>query len=100
MKNITVEELKNRMKAGHKLNIIDVREESEYNAFNIGGKLIPLCKISNMDIEDIQELKDEEIILHCKGGGRSTQACLLLEEAGFTNVINLTGGITAWQKMG
>ena len=39
MQNITVEELKSRMDAGEKLNIIDVREPHEYAEFNIGGKL-------------------------------------------------------------
>lgn len=99
MKNITVEELKSRMDAGSELHIIDVREPSEYAEFNIGGKLIPLGRIANLQIEELDDLRDEELIIHCKAGSRSMQACMILEQAGFTNVVNLTGGMMAWQKM-
>ena len=99
MKNITVEELKSRMDAGDKLYIIDVREPSEYAEFNIGGKLVPLGQIAGMQIEELEDLKNEELIIHCKAGSRSMQACVVLEQLGFTNVVNLTGGMMAWQKM-
>jgi rhodanese-related sulfurtransferase len=98
MKNITVEELKSRMDAGEHLNIIDVREPSEYAEFNIGAKLIPLGKIVNMQLDELEDLKNEELIIHCKAGSRSAQACMVLEQAGFTNVTNVTGGMMAWQQ--
>ncbi len=101
MKNITVEELKARMDNGEALNIIDVREPAEYAEYNIGAKLIPLGKIAGMQLEDLENLKNDELIIHCKMGGRSMQACQILEMAGFTNVVNLTGGTNAWkQKFG
>lgn len=96
MQQITVEELKARMDAGEKLNIIDVREANEYADFNIGAKLIPLGKIMGMQLEDLEDIKEEEIIIHCHAGSRSMKACLMLETAGFTNVKNVTGGVTAW----
>lgn len=99
MKQISAEELKNRMDNGEALNIIDVREPAEYAEYNIGGKLIPLGKIASMQIDELEDLKDQELILHCKGGSRSSQACMILEQVGFTNVANLTGGILAFQKM-
>ena len=99
MKNITVEELKKRIDAGEQLHIIDVREPWEYTEFNIGGKLIPLGKITGMQTEELDDLKDEELIIHCKAGSRSAQACMVLEQLGFTNVVNVTGGMMAWQKM-
>jgi len=99
MKQISAEELKTRINNGEKLNIIDVREPAEYAEYNIGGKLIPLGKIMGMQFDEIEDLKNEELILHCKGGTRSTQACLFLEQAGFTNVTNLTGGVTAYMKL-
>jgi rhodanese-related sulfurtransferase len=99
MKNITVEELKKRMDAGEQLHIIDVREPWEYAEFNIGGKLVPLGKITGMQTEELDDLKDEELIVHCKAGSRSAQACMVLEQLGFTNVVNVTGGMLAWQKM-
>ncbi len=99
MTNITVEELKKRIDAGEQLHIIDVREPWEYTEFNIGGKLIPLGKITGMQTEELDDLKDEELIIHCKAGSRSAQACMVLEQLGFTNVVNVTGGMMAWQKM-
>jgi rhodanese-related sulfurtransferase len=98
MKNITVQELKARMDAGEKLTIIDVREPSEYAEYNIGGRLMPLGQIMGMQLEDLEDHKNDEIIVHCKMGGRSMQACAMLETAGFTNVVNVTGGTSAWQQ--
>lgn len=98
MKTITVEELKNRIDAGEKLHIIDVREPSEYTEYNIGAKLIPLGKIMGMELDEIDDLRNEELIIHCKAGSRSMQACMMLEQAGFTNVVNVTGGMMAWQQ--
>jgi len=98
MKNITVEELKSRLDAGEQLHIIDVREPAEYAEYNIGGKLFPLGKIAGMQLEDLDDLKNEELIIHCKGGSRSMQACMILEQVGFTNVVNVTGGAMAWKQ--
>jgi len=101
MKNITVEELKKRIDAGEHLHIIDVREPDEYAEYNIGGTLIPLGRIQGMQLDDLEDLKNEELIIHCKMGGRSMQACMILETAGYTNVVNVTGGAMAWkQKFG
>lgn len=99
MKNITAEELKSRLNSGEKLNIVDVREPAEYAEFNINGKLVPLGKIMGMQFDEIEDLKDEEIIVHCKAGMRSMQACVFMEQAGFTNVVNLVGGMDAWKRM-
>lgn len=98
MRNITVDELKAKIDSGEKLNIIDVREPAEYYEYNIGATLKPLGQIMGMMIDDLEPIKDEEIILHCKAGARSMQACMMLEQAGFTNVVNLTGGMMAWQQ--
>ncbi|GAB2651522.1 hypothetical protein GCM10027036_00330 [Flavihumibacter cheonanensis] len=95
---ITVEELKARMDAGEKLHIIDVREPEEFEAFNIGAKLIPLGRFQMMDVDELMPLKDEEVILHCRSGKRSMTACLILESMGFTNTKNLEGGMLAWQE--
>lgn len=96
MQQITVEELKKRMDAGEELHIVDVREPSEYAEFNIGAQLVPLGKIMGMQLEELEDLKDEEVIVHCLAGSRSMQACLMLEQAGFTNLKNVTGGMKAW----
>lgn len=98
MKNINVEELKARMDAGEKINLIDCREPNEYAEFNIGGKLVPLGKIQTMQTEELDDLKDEEVIVHCRSGQRSMMACMFLDTLGFTNTVNVTGGILAWQE--
>jgi rhodanese-related sulfurtransferase len=98
MNNITSEEVKKRLDAGEKLNLVDVREPAENQAFNIGGTLYPLGKIKDFDIQDIESLKDEEVILYCRSGNRSGQAAMMLETMGFSNVKNLVGGMLAWQE--
>ena len=98
MQNISVEELKARMDAGEKLNLFDCREPHEYAEFNIGAKLIPLGKIQSMQLDELEDLKDEEVIIHCRSGNRSGQACMFLDAMGFKNTWNVTGGMLAWQE--
>ena|SRR5688572_23608697 len=98
MQNISVEELKSRLDQGEQINIIDVREPHENAEFNIGGTLIPLGKIQTMQVEELDDLKEQEIILYCRSGNRSGQACLILDTLGFKNTKNLTGGMLAWQE--
>ena len=95
---INVDEVKARMDAGEKLNLVDVREPDEHAAFNIGGMLVPLGKIQTMQTDDIDEWKNEEVICYCRSGNRSMQACMMLETFGFTNVKNLAGGMVGWQE--
>lgn len=98
MQNISVTELKSRIDAGENINLIDVREPFENADFNIGGMLIPLGKIQTMQVDDIDNLKDEEVILYCRSGNRSGQACLTLDTLGFKNTKNLSGGMLAWEE--
>jgi rhodanese-related sulfurtransferase len=97
MITITADEIKVRMDAGEAINLLDVREPAEHAEFNIGGTLLPLGKIQTMQIDDIEELKNEEVICYCRSGARSAQACMMLETFGFTNVKNLAGGMMGWQ---
>ena len=64
MKTITAEELKARIEAGEQLNIVDVREPHENAEFNIGGTLIPLGKIQTMQLDELEDMKEEELILY------------------------------------
>ena len=98
MNNITPEEVKARLDAGEKLELVDVREPSENEVFNIGGVLLPLGKIKDFDIDSIESLKDKEVIFYCRSGNRSGQAAMMLESMGFTNVKNLVGGMLSWQE--
>jgi rhodanese-related sulfurtransferase len=98
MKTITVEEVKARLDAGEKFHILDVREPYENAEFNIGGTLVPLGKIQGMQLDDIEDWKNDEVVIYCRSGNRSGQACLILETLGFTNVKNLTGGMLDWRE--
>ena len=51
-----------------------------------------------MQIDELEDLKDEEVIIHCRSGNRSGQACMFLETLGFKNTKNLAGGMLAWQE--
>src|SRR5881397_3284718 len=87
-------ELKRRMDAGERFELIDVREPFEYEIARIdGAKLIPLGEIADR----ADELPREQlIVVHCHSGQRSAQAVRLLRQRGFANVYNLEGGIDAW----
>lgn len=98
MTNITAEEVKKRLDAGEKLNLVDVREPHENAEFNIGGILLPLGKIQSMQVEDIEDLKNEEVIFYCRSGNRSGISAAILDQMGFTNTKNLTGGMLGWQE--
>ncbi len=101
MQHITVEQLKARMDAGENLNLLDVREDVERADFNIGGTHFRLRRIQDMAVEDIEDLKEEEVICYCRSGQRSQMACLMLEHMGFKNTVNVTGGVNDWiEKFG
>ncbi len=98
MQTITPEELKSRLDAGEQLHIVDVRETHEREAFNIGGIHVPLARIQTMQADELDALKNEEVIVYCRSGNRSGQACLILDTMGVTNTVNLTGGMLAWEE--
>ena len=94
---ISVEQLKARLDLGDKPFILDVREPHEYAIVNLGAPLIPVGQVGQR-LAEIPVGKDEEIVVHCKTGGRSQRAAQELKAAGFSNVKNLAGGITAWTE--
>lgn len=98
MENITAETLKQRIDKGEALNIVDVREPHEHEEFNIGGILLPLGEIRAMQVDELEDLKEKEVIVYCRSGNRSGQAAMILETMGFQNVKNLEGGTLNWQE--
>lgn len=98
MITITADEIKARRDAGETIHLVDVREPDERAEFNIGGHFIPLGNIQMMLVDEIDELKNEEVICYCRSGKRSMQACMMLETFGFTNVKNLDGGMLNWRE--
>lgn len=96
--DITVEELKERLDKGEDLHFYDVREEHEYEEDNLGAILIPLGELPD-HLDELEEIKDEEIIIHCRSGARSGKAKSFLEAQGFSNVRNVLGGILAYREL-
>ncbi len=99
MTTISVTKLKERIAANETIHLLDVREPDERLEFNIGGIFIPLGQVMTMQTNEIESLKNEEIICYCRSGKRSMQAGMMLETFGFTNVVNLDGGMLAWQNI-
>ncbi len=92
---IGVKEFKREVDEGRDCFLLDVREPHEYQIANLGGHLIPLGELQKRT----RELDPEcEIVVHCKMGGRSQKAALILRQAGFQKVRNLAGGIQAWSE--
>ena len=94
VKEITATELYEWQVKGEPFQLIDVREQHEYDLVNIGAELIPLATVAaNAD----RFRKDTKVVVHCKMGGRSAKAIRELEEKfGFTNLYNLKGGILGY----
>ena len=94
MKSITVQELKSLIDSKADFQLIDVREQYEFEDANINGLLIPLGEIPNRHNEIS---KDKQVIVQCRSGARSANAIHFLEQNfGFNNLYNLEGGILAW----
>lgn len=94
MKEISVSELKQWKEEGKRFQLIDVREPFEYEMSNIEGENIPLAGVV---IEADKISKDIPVVMQCRSGARSANACMQLESNfGYTNLYNLKGGILAW----
>src|ERR1700760_3108544 len=93
MKEKTVQELQEMMDKHEDFQLVDVREDFEYEMSNLGGQLIPLGGIL---IESDKIDKNRPVVVMCRSGKRSAAAIMQLEQQGFTNLYNLKGGILAW----
>lgn len=98
VKEINVNDLNERIQKGDKINLLDVREQFEFDMVNLDGKLIPLGELESR-LGEIEDWKDQEVIIHCRSGARSAEACRILMRHGFKNPINLQGGINRWAML-
>jgi molybdopterin/thiamine biosynthesis adenylyltransferase/rhodanese-related sulfurtransferase len=90
---LTVKELKARRDAGDDIFLLDVREPYEVQIAQIGGTVIPQNDVPNR-LAEIP--RDREIVVHCRSGARSQRIAEFLKQSGYTQVVNLAGGILAW----
>lgn len=95
---IEVTELAQLKENGETVRVIDIRQPAELNAGIIpGAEALPMHIIPLR----MNELKrDEKLIMVCRSGGRSAQACMYLQQQGYENVFNLRGGMMAWAGSG
>jgi len=97
MEEITVQSLKEMKDQNESFFLLDVREHFEYQISNIDGTLIPLKELPDR-LSEIEGYKESEVIVMCRSGGRSAEACKFLKNKGFSNVKNLKGGINEWAR--
>ena len=96
----TVADVVARQKRGDRFLLVDVREESEYNAARIPGALHIGKGVIERDIEEKIPDTAAPIVLYCGGGYRSALAALNLQQMGYTNVISMDGGFRGWKESG
>lgn len=84
----------------HSAQLIDVREDNEFNSAHAEGARHMGRGIIDRDIVQTFPDKDTELILYCGGGYRSALAADMIQKMGYTNVWSMAGGWAAWQESG
>lgn len=93
MREITVQELKQKLDNKEDIQVIDVREPHEVEICSMGAELIPMGEVmDNLD----RISKSKPVVIHCRSGARSGAIVKALEQKGYENVFNLKGGILGW----
>lgn len=100
IREVTVEETRERMKANKAVRLIDVREDNEWKAAHAAGAEHLGKGIIERDIEERVPDRATEVILYCGGGFRSALAADVLQQMGYSNVYSMAGGWKAWQESG
>ncbi len=100
VREVSVAETQQRIRANPKAKLIDVREDNEWNEAHAAGAIHLGKGIIERDIETTVPDKDTELILYCGGGYRSALATDSLQKMGYRNVFSLAGGWKAWQEAG
>ncbi len=96
MLSIDAYELQNKILSKEDIVLVDVREQSEHDEFNIGGLLIPM----NTIFDNLSKIDpNKQVVIYCQKGIRSQIVIQRLEQkGGFTNLVNLQGGMEGWIK--
>lgn len=97
MNEITVQELKEKIDNDEPFFLLDVREPFEFEISNLNGTLIPLKELPKR-VEELEEYKDQEVIVMCRSGARSANATNFLLSEGFKDVKNLKGGVNQYAR--
>lgn len=96
IKEISADELRAKLDSGTDVFILDVRQPEELAEGAVpNSTMIPLGELEDR-IGELDAYKDSEIVVYCRSGARSANACMFLQMLGFTNAVNLRGGILGW----
>lgn len=93
---IDVETLQNKLE-NEEITLLDVREVSEYEGGHIEGAVN--APLSSLDANQLSYPKDEPIYVICRSGNRSAQAASQLQDAGYTEIYDVSGGMMAWESI-
>jgi len=97
--HVDADEFQNYISKGNHL-LLDVRTDGEYRDGHIADSLlIPVQELEER-LTEIEEWKDQTVLVYCRSGNRSRSASDILEEAGFMNIINLDTGVRGWSASG
>ncbi|MCX6141051.1 MAG: rhodanese-like domain-containing protein [Candidatus Kapabacteria bacterium] len=95
-KEISSTDLHARLDAGEAIVLLDVRQPEEYAEQHIPNSiLIPLGELPDR-VDELEDYRDKEIVVICRSGSRSGQACMFLTMSGFENAVNMRGGMLSW----
>ena len=100
VRECTVDDVKSRLAAGEKFVLVDVREEGEFAAGHAAGAVHLGKGVIERDIEAKVPDPATPLVLYCGGGFRSALAADAVQKMGYTNVVSMDGGWSAWVKAG
>jgi rhodanese-related sulfurtransferase len=100
VRECTVDDVKRRLDAGESISIVDVREQSEFDAGHVPGAVHLGKGVIERDVEGKFPDADAELVLYCGGGFRSALAADNLQKMGYRNVISMDGGWRGWKDAG
>ena len=98
MKNLSIEESKTKRESDLSIPLIDVRTPAEFGG--VHAETAVNYPMESLDVKEISFSKEEEIHVICQSGGRSMKVCQKLEAVGFTKIVNVEGGTSAWHSAG
>ncbi|MGL5244608.1 MAG: rhodanese-like domain-containing protein [Sarcina sp.] len=101
MKDLNIKECVKLINNEKNLLLLDVRtpEEFEIDGHIKDTTLLPLAKLI-FNLDTLEGYEDSPILVYCRRGSRSLQACEILEDNGFNNLYNMVGGYSKWTTEG
>ncbi len=100
IREVTIADIKPRLDRCESFHLVDVREESEWNAGHLPNAIHLGKGVIERDIEQAMPDRKSEIVLYCGGGFRSALAAESLQKMDYQNVSSMDGGFRAWTEAG